>query len=65
MKVACQMCEKIVNTEQELKGNTGFEFSFCFDNEPYVNFANKTHKNGYLCYECSVRLAKFLKYRWE
>jgi hypothetical protein len=62
MKVACQVCENIINTEVGLKGNTGFEFSICYDNEPHINAVVKAHKNGYLCHDCSKKLIRFLKY---
>ncbi len=62
MKIACQICDKIVNTEINLKGNTGFEFCICYDNEPHISAVIKKNEKGYLCYECSKKLAKFLKY---
>lgn len=63
MKVACQICDEIVNTETGLKGNTGFKFSICYDDEPCINTVNKKYQEGYLCYQCSQRLAKILKYK--
>jgi len=63
MKVVCQKCDEIINTEVGLKGNTGFEFSICFDDEPHINAACKTHRNGYLCHRCSQNLMQFLKYQ--
>jgi uncharacterized protein YlaI len=62
MKVVCQICEKIINTEVNLKGNTGFEFSISYDDEPCINAVSKIHKSGHLCHECSQRLSQFLKY---
>ena len=62
MKVACQVCDRMINTDGELKGNYAYGFSVSIETEPYINSAVARRKEGYLCFDCQNRLSNLLKY---
>lgn len=61
MKVACQMCDRIVNDKCDLKGNTGYYFEIQVETEPYINAAVPRNRTGYLCHNCSKKIGRMMK----
>jgi len=62
MKVVCQICDKIINTEVNKKGDTGYPYSFTYDDEPCINVASMRTRQGYLCNDCSKKIVRIMRF---
>jgi hypothetical protein len=60
MKVACQKCNRIIDTDGDKKGNAAYHFNIDIDDEPHISADIHTNKRGYLCYTCMTEIGKRL-----
>lgn len=60
MKLACQICDKIISYDGVLKGQKAFSYTIAVDQEPYINTAIPSIHSGVLCYQCSQRIGNIL-----
>jgi hypothetical protein len=61
MKVACEKCQKVMNTWEDKKELQPYSINLSYDSEPENHKQHyPRHIVGYLCYECSQKIANII-----